>query len=137
MAIKISTSARNAAANSLTALVDAGSGAGTIEIRTGAPPTNPSDADSGTKLGTLTLSDPSFGAASGGTITANTITSDSTADATGTAGHFRVKDSNGNVIFQGTCGETADSPDWVFDDKDIVAAGVIAASSLTVTVPAS
>lgn len=136
MAIKISTSARNAAANAIAALVDGGSGAGVIQIRTGSPPTNPGDADSGTLLGTLTLSDPSFGSASTGVITANTISNDTSADASGDAGHFRVKDSSGNTIFQGTCGNSGDSPDWVFDNKSVVSGGIISCSSLTFTVSA-
>ena len=134
---KISTSARNAAANAIAALVDGGASAGYIEIRTGAPPTNPGDADSGTLLATCPMSDPAFGSASFGVATANSITSDSAADASGTAGHFRVKDSNGNVIFQGTAGETADTPNMVFDDSAIVAGGTVAISSLTITQPAA
>lgn len=136
-AFKISTAARNAACDAIVDLVDGGAGAGTLQIRTGSPPTNPADADTGTLLGTLTFSDPAFGNASSGTATASAITSDTNADASGDAGHFRVKDSNGNVIFQGTAGEAADSADMTFDEKSIVATGVIACSSFTVTVPAS
>ena len=75
-----------------------------MEIRTGAPPATPATADSGTLLGTLTFSDPAFGnatTASPSVATASAITSDTNADASGDAGHFRVKDSNGAVIFQG------------------------------------
>lgn len=134
---KISVAARNAACDAIVDLVDGGAGAGTLQVRTGAPPTNPADADSGTLLGTLTGSDPFFGAAATGVATANAITSDTNADASGDAGHFRVKDSNGNVIFQGTAGEAADTCDMTFDEKSIVATGTIACSSFTVTVPAA
>ena len=133
--IKIGTSARDAGCDGIADEVDAGAGAGTIAIRTGAPPTNPGDADSGTLLGTLTCSDPAFGAASTGVCTASAITSDTSADATGVAGHFRIYDSDSVVILQGTAGEAADSPDMVFDDKNIVIGGTIAISSLTITVP--
>ena len=132
---KISTAARNAACDGIVDLVDAGASAGTCAIRTGAPPTGPGDADSGTLLATLTFGDPSFGAAASGTATANAITSDTSADASGDAGHFRVKDSDGNVIFQGTAGEAADTPDMEFDEKSIVAGGTVAISSFTVTMP--
>lgn len=132
---KISTAARNAACDAIVDLVDGGAGAGTIGIRTGAPPATPATADSGTLLGTLTCSDPAFGAASSGTATASSITSDTNADASGDAGHFRVYDSNSNVIFQGTAGNSGDSPDMTFDNKSIVAGGTIAISSFTVTVP--
>lgn len=133
--LKISTSARNGATNGIVDLIDAGSGAGTIEIRTGAPPTNVADADSGTKLATLTFSDPAFGNSSTGVATASAITSDTSADASGVAGHFRVKDSDGNVIMQGTAGETADTPNMVFDNKTFVAGGVVAISSFTYSTP--
>lgn len=132
---KISTAARNAACDGIVDLIDGGAGAGTCAIRTGAPPTNVSDADSGTLLGTLTFSDPAFGNAATGTATANSITSDTDADASGDAGHFRVKDSDATTIFQGTAGEAADTPDMTFDNKTIVAGGTIAISSFTVTVP--
>jgi len=133
---KISTSARNAACDAIVDLVDGGAGAGTLEVRTGSPPATPATADSGTLLATLTMSDPAFGSASTGVATASTITSDTNADASGDAGHFRVKDSSGNVIFQGTAGNSGDTPDLTFDNKSIVAGGTVAISSLTVTVPA-
>lgn len=134
---EISTAARNAACDAIVDLIDGGAGAGTLTIRTGAPPATPATADSGTLLGTLTFSDPAFGSAATGVATASAITSDSSADASGDAGHFRVKDSNGVVIMQGTAGEAADTPDMTFDEKSIVAGGVIACTSFTVTVPAA
>ena len=132
---KISTAARNAACDAIVDLVDGGTGAGTIEIRTGSPPATPATADSGTLLGTLTFSDPAFGSASTGVATAAAIASDTNADASGDAGHFRVKDSSGTVIFQGTAGNSGDTPDLVFNNKAIVSGGTIAITSMTVTVP--
>jgi hypothetical protein len=133
--LKISTAARNAACDGIVDLIDGGASAGTLTIYTGSPPTNVSDADSGTTLAVLTFSDPAFGAAATGTATASAITSDSSANASGDAGYFRVKDSNSNVIFQGTCGEAADTPDMVFDEKSIVIGGVVACTSFTATMP--
>ena len=133
---KISNAARSAACDGIVDLIDGGAGAGTIEIRTGGPPTNVADADSGTLLAVLTFSDPAFGAASNGVATASSITSDSSANASGTAGHFRVKDSSGTVICQGTCGDAGDAPvDMQFDNKSIVLGGIVGVSSFTVTVP--
>lgn len=133
MAIQLSSdaneAARNAAADAVAALCDGG----TIEIRTGSPPASADDADSGTLLAVLTLNATAFGAASLGEILANSITSDSSANATGTAGHFRVKDSSSNVVFQGTAGEAADSPDLTLNNKSIVAAGTVAATSMALT----
>lgn len=131
--MKISTLARNAAVNAVTALIDAGAGAGTIVIRTGSAPANTTDADTGTLLATCTFSDPSLGAAASGTATASAITSDTSIDNTGTAGYFRVKDSNALVILQGTCGTSG--TDMVLDSVNFVAGGVCAISSFTLTQP--
>lgn len=131
--MKISTAARNAACNAIVDLIDAGAGAGTLTIRTGSPPTNVADADSGTLLATLTFSDPAFGNAATGVATASSITSDTNVDATGTAGHFRIKDSDSNTILQGTVGTSG--ADINFDSVSFVAGGTAAISSLTVTVP--
>ncbi len=133
--LKISSAARSAACDAVVDLIDAGTPPGKVEVRTGAPPTNVADADSGTLLGTLFFSNPAFGAASTGVATASAITSDTTADASGDAGHFRVKNAAGTTIFQGTAGEAADTPDLTFDEKSIVAGGTIAISSFTVTMP--
>lgn len=118
--------------------LDTGTGAGTIPIRTGAPPTNVSDASSGTLLGTCTFSATAFGAASTGVATAAAITSDTTADNSGDAGHFRLyKGAAGDTAAsaQGTAGNAGDTPDMTFDNKTIVAGGVIAISSMALTVP--
>src|SRR3954469_23436506 len=90
------------ALNALTALLSAG-GAGTVEIRTGAPEATTLTADSGTLLATLTLSATAFPASTSSTTnglataTANAITS-GTAVASNTAGHFRAKSNAGVVI---------------------------------------
>lgn len=137
-AFKISTAVRNAMADALVDLLDGGTPPATLPIRTGSPPTNVADASTGTLLGTPAFGNPAFGAASSGTATANSITSDSSADNSGTAGHFRVYAGGAgdtSALFQGTAGESADSPDLVFDNKTIVAGGTIAISSFTVTQP--
>jgi hypothetical protein len=137
MALKISNAARTAACNGIVDLIDGGSSAGTLTFRTGSAPTNTTDADSGTLLATLTFSDPAFGAASAGVATASTITSDTSIDATGTVGHFRIKDSDGTVIMQGSVTATGGGGDITFAAIAWVAGGTCSVSSLTVTVPAS
>lgn len=135
---KISTAARNAACNALVDLIDGGTGAGRLEIRVGSPPTNVGDASSGTLLGTLTFSATAFGNSSTGTATANSITSDTTADNSGDAGYFRIYAGAAGdtaALFQGTAGESGDTPDMVFDDKSVVAGGTIACTSMTISVP--
>lgn len=131
MALRLSTAARNAAADAIVDLLDP-SGPGTIRVRTGSQPTNVGDADTGTLLGTLTFSATAFGSSSTGTATANSITSDSSADASGTAAHFRVY-ANSGIIMDGDAAQGSGTLN--FDNATIVAGGVIAISSFTLTVP--
>lgn len=134
MAMRLSTSARDAACNGIVDLLDTASA--TVAIYTGSQTASVGGSEaSNTLLGTCTFSAPAFGASSTGTATANSITSDSSADNSGTAGHFLAKNSGGTVIFDGTCGQG--SGDLSFNDSTIVAEGTIAISSFTVTVPIS
>lgn len=130
--MKLSTTLRNAIVDAVVDAVDVGGG-GRIEIRTGAAPTNVSDADSGTLLAVLTFSATAFGAASSGVATANTITEDSSINATGTAGHYRVKRSDGTVIWQGDVGTSG--ADINFNSTSFVAGGPCRITSMTVTGP--
>src|SRR5574339_454451 len=136
MAMRLANAVRQLAGDAIVDSLDAGAGAGTCAIRTGTQPTNVGDADTGTLLGTLTFSDPAFGATnSSGVATASAITSDTNADNSGTAAHARMKDSTPAIDFDCTCGQG--SGDINFDNNVIVAGGTIAISSMTVTVPVS
>jgi hypothetical protein len=105
VATRISTAARNAAANAIAALADAGAGAGTIQVRTGAQPATPDDPATGTLLATFTLADPAFGAAVAGVATLDaTPPLSATGVADGTAGWFRMLDSTGAAVLDGTVG---------------------------------
>jgi hypothetical protein len=99
---KLSNAAANAAADAVCALANSG----LLKIYDGSQPANADTAVSTqTLLATLTFGNPAFGAASGGVATANAITSDSAADATGTAAWFRVFKSDGTtVLFDGSVG---------------------------------
>src|SRR5690606_35525721 len=99
-------------------------GAATIKIYTASQPTNPDVAVSAqTLLATLTCSDPAFGSAAddspGGKATADTITADSSADATGTAAWFRAATSAGTAVIDGSAGTS--SADLVLNTVSIVA----------------
>lgn len=135
MALRLGTTMRNGACNGIVDIIDQGAGAGTIRIYTGAQPAAVSDNPSGTALGTLTFSDPAFGNAATGVATASAITSDTSADNSGTAAHACVFDSDVNPLCDMSCGQG--SGDVNFDNNVIVAGGVIAISSMTVTVPIS
>lgn len=106
MGFRLATALRNAVSNAITTLVDAGSGPGKIQIYTGAQPTNPNTAASGTLLATFTLADPSFGAAASGTITLQGVPLSTTGLAAGTAGWFRALDSADNAVCDGTVSAT-------------------------------
>jgi hypothetical protein len=135
MTFRISTAARNASVDAVTALINAGTPPGLLRVRTSTQPTNVGDSENGTLLGTLTFSNTSFGASSTGTATANSITSDTNADASGTATHFRVLNAAATAIADGTCG--LGSGDMSFDNNVIVAGGTIACTSFTITQPIS
>lgn len=132
--------------NALTALdtvvddIDAGSGAGTLVIYSGSIPANADASLAGnTVLATLTFSDPSFGAAfdntDQATATANSITSDTSADATDTAAFFRVFDSDSNIVLQGQCGTSGQELN--LNTLAIVAGATVAVTSMTVSLPES
>lgn len=131
MAYRIATATRNAAADTIWDLLNSGS----IQIRTGAQPTNVGDAAQGTLLGTLTFSATAFGAPSNGVVTANSITSDTNADASGTAGHARLLDSGAAIHSDADCAQGSGT--FNFDNNVIVAGGTIAISALTGTMPIS
>lgn len=135
---KIGTTMRNAACDGIVDAIDGGTPPGRIEHRTGAQPTNVGDASSGTLLGTQLFSNPAFGAAATGVATASAIGNDSSADASGTAGYFRIYTGAGADTAALAQGNTSTSgADMNFDNNVFVAGGVIAISSCTVTVPIS
>lgn len=132
--MRLATATQQLACDVVVDDIDAGSGAGTIEIRSGTQPATANDTATGTLLGTLTFNDPAFGAAnSSGVATAGSITGDASADATGTATWARIKDSDGNTVFDcdvGTSGATIN-----LDSVSIVEAGTIDITSFTITHP--
>ena len=135
MAFKISSDARNAACHAVVGLIDGGSGAGTIEIRTGSQPSSPEAGATGTLLATLTFTYPAFGAASGGVATAAAITSDTSVEAQALAGWFRVKDSNGVAVLDGSVTVTGGGGDLTFDSVQFIVGGTCAIATATLTMP--
>ncbi|TDG33950.1 hypothetical protein E2C05_01535 [Paracraurococcus ruber] len=100
--MQFSPAVRNAA---LDAMETAAGTAPTLEIRSGGPPANTAAADTGTVLATMTLPSDWLAAASAGSKALLGTWQDPSADATGTAGHFRIKQA-GTTHFQGVCGQT-------------------------------
>lgn len=127
MALTVSAAAAQAMAAALA--TDLGSAA-TIEIRTGTKPATPETAASGTLLATVAITG-SF-TASGGSITAADPAS-VTVDASGTAGHFRVKTSDGTAKIDGTVGTSG--ADMNLSTVSLVAGGTVDLGVPTFTVP--
>jgi hypothetical protein len=131
MGLRLSPGARNAALDAITALLNAG-GAGTLDIRTGAQPTDPATAATGTLLATLTLSATAFAAASSQSSALNAVTS-ATAAATGTAGWFRLKNNAGTGIIDGTVGTSG--AELNLSSTSIVSGGTVSITSGSITLP--
>jgi hypothetical protein len=138
VATSLTTAARNAAADAVVDLVDAGGSPGELRIYSGTPPATAQDALSGnTLLAQLTLSDPAFGAAAAGVATAAAITGDSAADANGTATFFRVGSVNTGTftpVFQGTVGTSG--AELNLSSTTFSIGGPVNVTSLTYTQPA-
>lgn len=129
MTLQTSTAVRNAQAGAVETTVGASP---TLEIRTGAPPASCAAADSGTVLATMTLPSDWLGAASGGAVALAGSWTDAEADATGTAGHFRVK-AGATCHLQGTVSQRA--ADGGTGDLQLqqATAGIVAGQSVTIT----
>ena len=131
MGLRLSTGARNAAADAIVDLLDVG-GAGTIEVRTGSQPTDPGTAATGTVLATFTLPATAFGSSSTGTVTLNTVAS-VTASATGTAGWFRMKNNAGTGVLDGTIGTSG--AELNLSSVSITSGGTVSIASGSLTMP--
>jgi hypothetical protein len=105
-----------------------------LKIRTGAPPTNISDADSGTVLATLTLPTDWMAAASSGSKAKAGTWQDTSADNTGTAAHFRVYASDGTTQhIQGTITATGGGGDMELDNTSIASGQTVTITTFTLT----
>ncbi len=104
MAIAYLEALRDGRLDLITTQIDAGVGAGLIEIYDGTRPATGAAITTEVLGATLTMSDPSFPAAASGTMTASAITGDASADATITASWFRVTDSAGAFVMDGDVG---------------------------------
>lgn len=132
MATRISSASRNAAANAIAALANGGS----IELRSGAQPASADDAATGTLLATFALPNPAFGAAAAGVASANAIATVQGA-AAGDAGYFRVKESGGAAVMDGSVTATGGGGDLELNTITISAGVDVSITSWSVTMPAA
>lgn len=128
MALQFSTTVRNARLDTIESTIGT---TPTLEIRSGSAPANCATADSGTVLATFTLpSDWMAAASSGSKAIAGGPWQDTSADASGTAEHFRIKQSS-TCHLQGTVGQG--SGDLSLDNTSIVAGQTVSITAFTIT----
>lgn len=137
MATRIPTGSRNAAADAVVDRADLGAGAALLRIYSGAQPASANDAASGTLLVEFTMADPSFGAAATGVATAQGTPLEDVGLADGTAGWFRIVDSDGNTVVDGAVTATGGGGEIELDNTSIATDQTVRITALTVTMPAT
>lgn len=129
MAVQLSTAVRNARLDAIETTIGTSA---VLKIRTGAQPADVATADSGTVLVTITCPSDWAAAASGGSKAKSGTWSDSSADATGTAAHWRLYASDGTTCHaQGSVGQG--SGDLSLDNTSIVAGQTVTINTFTFT----
>jgi hypothetical protein len=135
MTLTLSAAIRTALVDVLVDALDAGSGAGTIQIRSGTRPAGPGTAATGTLLATVTLVDPAFGAGASGVATIADPAA-VTAVADGTATWFRAADSTGTAVFDGRVTATGGGGDLTLATTTISTGLSVDITGGTITQPA-
>ena len=134
MAIQYSTGFRN---DRLDALETRTGTEAVLCIWSGAAPANCSVANSGTLLVTMTLPSDYMSAASGGTKAKLGTWQDTSADDTGTAGHFRLyansTTNSGECVMQGNCSSSGGGGDMELDNTSISSGQQVTVSTFTIT----
>ena len=128
MALQFSDSVRNARLAAIETTVGASA---VLKIRTGAAPATCATADSGTVLATLSLPSDWMAAASGGSKAKSGTWQDASADASGTAAHFRLYASDGTTCHaQGTVGTSG--TDMIVDNTSLNAGQSFTINTFTI-----
>jgi hypothetical protein len=131
MTVQYSTTVRNARLDALESAIGVSA---ILKIRTGAPPVNCAAADSGSVLATVNLPSDWMAAASGGSKSKSGTWQDLSADAAGSAGHFRIYDSGGATChMQGTATITGGGGDMILDNTNFAVGQVFTVVNFTLT----
>jgi hypothetical protein len=120
MALTHPVTVRNALADLVVDLIDAGTGAGTLELQTSGD----------VEVATLTFSATAFGAASNGIATAAAITDDTNATG-GTIAKFVVKDGDDAEVFTGSVTATGGGGDIELNSVVVSPGQAVSVTSLT------
>jgi hypothetical protein len=131
MALQYSTTLRNAQLDQVETTI---STAPILRILSGSPPADCATAQSGTLLAELTLPSDWMAAASGGSKAKSGTWQDSSANATGTAGYFRILDSSATTChMQGTVTATGGGGDMTLDNTSIASGQSVTISTFTLS----
>ena len=123
MAVTYTTAVKTARMNAVKDQIDAGAGAGKLEIGT---------SGMASVLATITLADP-CGTVTNGVLTFSSMPrSDTSADASGTAAAARIRDSNDVDIVTGLTVGTSGT-DIILDSTSITAGQTVTINSATIT----
>lgn len=114
-----------------------------LEIRSGSKPATADTAPSGTLLASMTLPADAMAAAASLAMAKSGTWSDSSADAAGTAGHFRIKRSGDlgtsnttDKRMDGTITATGGGGDMTLDNTSIASAQPVTVNTFQLTLPA-
>lgn len=134
MTLQFSTAVRNAWLNNMESTIGVSA---VLQIFSGAPPANAAAADSGTLLAEIQLDSDWLAAAGSGAASVQAVpVSDLNANAAGTAGHFRLKESTKTTThLQGTVTVTGGGGDMTIDNTAIALNQQVDLTSWTFTAP--
>lgn len=131
MSIQLSTAVRNARLDAIETAIGASA---ILRIRSGAAPASCAAADAGTVLATVNCPADYLAAAAGGSKAKSGTWEDLSADAAGTAAHFRLYDSVGTTChLQGTVTATGGGGDMTVDNTSFAAAQAFTITGFTLT----
>ena len=131
MAIQLSTAVRNARLDAIETTVGTSA---VLRIRSGSVPANCAAADAGTVLATVNCPSDWMAAAASGSKSLSGSWVDSSADATGTAAHFRLYDSTGATCHvQGTVTATGGGGDMTVDSTSFTAGQQFTVTAFTLS----
>lgn len=131
MSIQLSVAVRNARLDTIESTTGT---AAILKIASGSVPATCATAESGTVLATLNLPSDWMANASSGSKAMTGTWQDTSADATGTAAHFRIYDSSGTTChLQGTVTATGGGGDMTLDNTSIATGQNVTVTSFTLT----
>jgi hypothetical protein len=131
MSLQYSVAVRNAKLDAVETAIGASA---ILKVRTGAPPASCAAADSGSVLATCNLPADYMAAAASGSKAKSGTWEDASADAAGTAGHFRLYASDGTTCHaQGTITATGGGGDMTLDNVVLASGQQFTVTSFTIT----